>query len=97
MDVWAIHGIDGTWGILATGLFVGSGFMNLSDVVLPGIDRDEQILRQVVSRGVSWGWALGMTIVILLALKYTISIRVSEDDEQRGLDFSLHGKEAYST
>ncbi|MFB3097592.1 MAG: ammonium transporter, partial [Dehalococcoidia bacterium] len=97
LDVWAVHGIGGTWGILATGLFVGIGFMSLSDLVLPGIDRGEQILRQVVTIGVSWGWTFVMTMVILLVLKYTIGIRVSEEEEQRGLDLSQHGEEAYRT
>ena len=95
LDVWAVHGVGGTWGILATGLFVGIGFMSLSDLVLPGIDRGEQILRQVVTIGVSWGWTFVMTMVILLVLKYTIGLRVSEEEEQRGLDLSLHGEEAY--
>jgi len=97
LDVWAVHGVGGTWGILATGLFVGIGFMSLSDLVLPGIDRGEQILRQVVTIGVSWGWTFVMTMVILLVLKYTIGLRVSEEEEQRGLDLSLHGEEAYRT
>ena len=97
LDVWAVHGVGGTWGILATGLFVGIGFMSLSDLVLPGIDRGEQILRQVVTIGVSWGWTFVMTMVILFVLKYTIGLRVSEEEEQRGLDLSLHGEEAYRT
>ena len=63
LDVWAIHGIGGTWGILATGLFVGIGFMSLSDLVLPGIGRGEQILRQLGAIGVSWAWAFVMTAV----------------------------------
>ena len=96
LDVWAVHGIGGTWGILATGLFVGVGFMSLPDLVLPGIGRGEQILRQVVTIGVSWGWSFIMTIVILLVLKYTIGIRVSEEEEERGLDLSQHGEEAYT-
>ena len=39
LDVLAVHGIGGTWGILATGVFVGVGFMTISDLALPGIDR----------------------------------------------------------
>ena len=95
LDVWAIHGIGGTFGILATGLFVGIGFMGLSDLVLPGMDRGEQILRQLAAIGASWAWAFVMTLVILFVLKYTIGLRVSEQEEEQGLDISLHGEEAY--
>ena len=95
LDVLAVHGIGGTWGILATGLFVGVGFMTLSDLVLPGIDRGEQIIRQLATIGVTWAWAFIMTAVILLGLKYTIGLRVSEQEEELGLDLSQHGEEAY--
>ena len=93
LDVWAIHGVGGTFGILATGLFLGIGFMSLSEFT--GLDRSEQILRQLVTIGVSWGWALVMTLVILVALKYTVGLRVSEQEEEQGLDVTQHGEEAY--
>ncbi len=93
LDVWAIHGVGGTFGILATGLFLGIGFMSLSEFT--GLDRSEQILRQLVTIGVSWGWAFVMTLVILVALKYTVGLRVSEQEEEQGLDVTQHGEEAY--
>ena len=95
LDVLAVHGIGGTWGILATGIFVGVGFLSISELALPGIDRGEQILRQLATIGVTWAWAFIMTSVILLALKYTIGVRVSEQEEEEGLDLSQHGEEAY--
>ena len=95
LDVWAIHGVGGTWGILAAGLFVGIGFLGLSAHVLPGIDRGEQILRQLAMIGATWGWAFVMTLVILFALKFTVGLRVRGEEEEQGLDFSQHGEEAY--
>ena len=74
---------------------MGVGFMTLSDLVLPGIGRGEQILRQLGAIGVSWAWAFVVTAVILVALKYTIGLRVSEQEEEEGLDLSQHGEEAY--
>ena len=97
LDVWAVHGVGGTWGMLATGLFVGVGYLALSDLVLPGVDRVGQILRQLGAIGAAWVWAFVMTSVILLVLKYTIGIRVEEEEEERGLDLSQHGEEAYPT
>ena len=80
--------------MLATGLFVGIGFMSISELV--DISRGEQILRQLGAIGASWGWAFVMTMVILVLMKYTMGLRVSEEDEEQGLDMSQHGEEAYA-
>ena len=96
LDVWAIHGVGGTWGMLATGIFVGIGYLGLSELVLPGVDRGGQILRQLGAIGVVWVWAFVLTAVILLVLKHTIGIRVAEEEEEQGLDLSQHGEEAYA-
>ena len=93
LDVWAIHGIGGTWGMLATGLFLGVGFMSLSEFT--DLSRGEQIVRQLLAIGVSWAWAFIMTLVILFALKYTLGLRVQEQEEEQGLDISQHGEAAY--
>jgi len=45
--------------------------------------------------GAAWGWAFGMTVVILFALKFTIGLRVEEEQEEQGLDHSQHGEIAY--
>ena len=94
LDVWAIHGVGGTWGMLAAGLFIGVGFMTIGE--LTDLTRGEQIVRQLIAIGVSFGWAFVTTIGILLALKYTIGLRVDEEQEEEGLDISQHGEEAYA-
>ena len=76
LSVWGVHGIGGTWGALATGLFVGVGFGALAD----GVSRGEQVMYQLIGIGASWIWAFVMTAVILLAIKYTIGLRVSEEE-----------------
>ena len=91
LAVWGVHGIGGTWGALATGLFVGVGFGALAD----GVSRGEQILYQLAGIGASWGWAFVTTSIILLAIKYTIGLRVSDAEEEAGLDYSEHGEPAY--
>ena len=91
LAVWGVHGVGGTWGALATGLFVGIGFGALAD----GVSRGEQILLQLVGIGVSWGWSFVMTAIILLAIKYTIGLRVSEEEEALGLDATQHGEITY--
>ena len=91
LAVWGVHGIGGTWGGLATGLFVGIGFGALAD----GVGRGEQILLQLIGIGASWGWSFVMTAVILVAIKYTIGLRVSEEEEALGLDATQHGEITY--
>ena len=91
LAVWGVHGVGGTWGALATGLFVGIGFGALAD----GVSRGEQILYQLIGIGASWGWSFVMTALILLALKYTIGLRASEQEETLGLDASQHGEITY--
>ena len=91
LAVWGVHGIGGTWGALATGLFVGIGYSALAE----GVSRGEQILYQLAAIGATWVWAFVTTAVILLAIKYTIGLRVSETDEELGLDQSEHGEPAY--
>ena len=91
LAVWGVHGVGGTWGALATGLFVGIGFGALAD----GVTRGEQILYQLIGIGAAWGWSFVMTTIILLALKYTIGLRASEQEESVGLDASQHGEITY--
>ena len=95
LDVWGVHGIGSTWGMLATGIFAGIGFLTLGDLALDGTGRGEQIVRQLVAIGSGIGWAFGVTAVILFALKFTIGLRVEEAQEEQGLDISQHGEEAY--
>ena len=92
LAVWGVHGIGSTWGVLATGIFVGIGFGALAE----GVSRGEQVLYQLAGIGATWGWSFAVTAIILLALKYTIGLRVREEDERIGLDISQHGEEAYT-
>lgn len=91
LAVWGVHGMGGTWGALATGLFVGVGFGALAD----GVTRGEQVIFQLIGIGAAWAWAFVVTSIILLAIKYTIGLRVSEPDEALGLDASEHGEITY--
>ncbi len=93
LAVWGVHGMGGTWGALATGLFVGIGYSALPD----GVGRGEQILIQLAGIIGTAVWSFIATSIILLALKYTIGLRVEESTEQLGLDVATHGEGAYTT
>jgi len=85
----AVHGVGGTWGILALGLFAekgglfyGGGFQFLSVQVLG-----------VLSVSV---WAFAATFTVFTILKHTAGIRVSAQEEAEGLDLNEHGMPAYT-
>lgn len=95
LDVSAIHGVSGMWDMLAAGLFIGVGFMTLSE--LTDLSSGTQVLMQLTAIGASFGRAFVPALAILIGLKYTIGLRVNEREEERGLDLSQHGEEAYAT
>ena len=90
LDVFGIHGIGGMWGALATGIFVGVGFG--ADYLLADVSRIEQILYQIIGISAAFAWSFVVSAVILLALKYTIGLRVSDDEEEVGVDLTQHGE-----
>ena len=94
LSVWGVHGIGGTWGALATGIFVGIGFGSFAELAAES-SRGMQIVNQLIGIGASWAWSFILTAAILLALKYTMGLRVSDDEEEAGLDASEHAEPAY--
>jgi Amt family ammonium transporter len=94
LDVWAVHGMGGTWGAIATGLFAGMGTMG-AFALADGVSRTDQIVKQLIAIGVTWGFSFIATYVILFVISKTIGLRVTETHEEQGLDLSLHGEEAY--
>ena len=91
LAVLGVHGVGGTWGAMATGLFVGVGYGALAE----GVSRSEQILYQLISVGAAWGWSFVATGVILVAINATMGLRLRDSDEEAGLDVSQHDEAAY--
>ena len=94
LDVFAVHGIGGIWGAIATGIF--------ADVSVTGIGADGLlagepglVVKQVVAI-VAVGLFAGVaTFLILKVIDLTIGLRVEEQDEVLGLDTSQHNELAY--
>ena len=92
LDVVAVHGVGGTWGALATGLFAASvvgGFSGLEH------GHGSQVFDQLAAIGVVWVYSFVVTAVILKVLDITMGLRVSDDEEQMGLDVTQHGERGY--
>ncbi len=86
----AVHGVNGTWGILAVGLFAEHGGLFMGGGI-------KLLLVQALGVTVISLWAFGMTYLIFSLLKKMVGIRVSLDEETNGLDISEHGISAYAS
>jgi Amt family ammonium transporter len=84
----SVHGVCGAWGTLAV------GFFNLKTGLFYGADAS-QLIAQCIGIGVAFVWSFGAGLLVFLIIKYTVGLRVSEDEELLGLDILEHGNEAY--
>lgn len=94
LDVWGVHGIGGTWGAIATGIFASKAVNPAGSGLVDG--NVGQVGVQVLAVVVAWGYSFGMTFIILKVLDKTIGLRVKDEDEAKGLDLSQHGEPGYS-
>lgn len=94
LDVWAVHGMGGTWGALATGIFasvaVNSG--GASGLIY---GNPAQLVTQLVGVAAVWAFAFGATWVLGKLVQVTIGLRVTGAEETVGLDLAQHVEKAY--
>jgi Amt family ammonium transporter len=95
LDVVGIHGLGGTWGALATGLFASKTVNPAgSDGLFFGYPG--QLGIQFLAVVATIVFAFVMTLIILKVVDWVAGIRVSDDEEERGMDISLHDEKGYS-
>ncbi len=94
LDVWAVHGMGGTWGALATGIFTSAAVNSAgADGLLLG--NAIQLVKQLAGVGAIWGFAFAATWILGKVVDATIGLRVRGAEETVGLDISQHGERAY--
>ena len=95
LDVVGVHGVGGTWGALATGLFASKAINDGGDNGLffgnPG-----QLWTQLVAVVATYVLAVVATYVILKIVDAVVGLRVTDEDEAAGLDLSQHSETAYA-
>jgi Amt family ammonium transporter len=94
LDVFACHGIGGTVGAIATGIFASTALTPFGGLINGSF---KQLGYQIIAVLVTWAWAFGITLLIGKILDMTIGLRVSETEESVGLDISQHGESAYGS
>jgi Amt family ammonium transporter len=95
LDVWACHGMGGLWGALATGLFASKA-VNPAGANGLFYGNPMQFLVQLAAALGVTVFAFGVTYGLAVLLKKTAGLRVSEGEEEVGLDISEHGEQAYA-
>lgn len=95
LDAFGIHGIGGIFGALATGVFASTAVNPAGfDGLLFG--NPHQLLVQLIAVVATLAFAATATFIILKVLSLFAPLRVSDEEEETGLDITQHGEDAYS-
>ncbi len=91
LDVWGVHGVGGTWGALATGIFADTA---INPAASNGLLLGNPSLLTVQAAGVAatWAYAGAVTWLLLKLLDLTMGLRVKPSEELIGLDITQHGE-----
>jgi Amt family ammonium transporter len=92
LDVFAVHGVGGAFGALATGVFATAAVGGV-DGLLAG--NAGQLVTQVIGVVVVGAYSAIATAGILFVINLFVPIRVAGPDEEQGLDLAQHGEVAY--
>jgi Amt family ammonium transporter len=93
LDVFAVHGVGGTFGAIATGVFATAMIQPAYTGLLEG--NGQQLANQFIAVGATIAYAVIATFVIVKVVDVILGIRVPSESEEMGLDLSVHGEAAY--
>ena len=100
LDAFGVHAVGGIVGAILTGVFVdpakgGAGYVT-DGWLVPTFGYDSaQIMIQVKAVAIAVVWSAVVSAIALLICKFTVGLRVTEEQESEGLDISEHGETAY--
>lgn len=95
LDVVGIHGLGGTWGALATGLFASTA-VNPDGADGLFFGNPGQLWIQAVSVVATMAFAFVMTLLILKVIDLLVGVRIPREEEEKGMDLVLHNETGYS-
>jgi Amt family ammonium transporter len=85
----SVHGVCGALGTIMVGIFsTDGGIINGGGTTL--------LTTQLIGVGTVMAWALSLGFIVFFIAKKTIGIRVSREEEEKGLDITEHGEQAYN-
>jgi ammonium transporter, Amt family len=86
LGVWPLHGVTGSWGGIAAGIFGAKALGGVGGV---------SFLAQLTGTLAAVGYALAAGSLVYFTLKHTVGIRLTGEEEYRGSDISIHHVSAY--
>jgi Amt family ammonium transporter len=94
LDAFGCHGVGGTWGGIATGLFATT---SVNEAGANGLFYGNAALlgKQAIAIGATYVFAAVATFLIIKGISLFMSVRANEEEEALGLDIALHGEKAY--
>jgi Amt family ammonium transporter len=93
LDVFAVHGVGGMFGAVATGVFATAAVQQAYSGLIDG--NPQQVLIQLVAVGATIAYAVVGTFIIVKVVDVILGIRVPKVQEEAGLDLAVHGEAAY--
>lgn len=94
LDAFGMHGVGGTWGAIATGLFATKAVNPAgADGLFYG--NPSLVGKQLIAIVACYIVAAVATFVILKVVGLVFTLRVTDEEEEEGMDISLHGEDAY--
>jgi Amt family ammonium transporter len=93
LDVFAVHGVGGVFGAVATGVLATSAVQTAYKGLIDG--NPGQVITQLIAVGATIAYAVVATFVIVKFVDLILGIRISAKDEEMGIDLSTHGEAAY--
>ncbi|MDD4483567.1 MAG: ammonium transporter [Methanoregula sp.] len=91
LDAWAIHGMSGLWGTLATGLFAAAAVAGFSGLFEGNV---HQMVANTIGAFAALVYAFVVTYVVAWAIDRSMGLRVTPDEEYVGLDICQYGERA---
>ncbi len=93
LDVFAVHGVGGTFGAIATGVLATSAVQASYKGLIDG--NAGQVFTQLIAVGATIAYAVVATFAIVKLVDVILGLRISARDEELGIDLSTHGEAAY--
>ncbi len=90
LDAFGVHGVGGTWGAIATGIFATIGATGLV------LGNFQQLVNQIIGVVAAGLYAAAVTFILVKVLDATMGFRVDDEQEQMGLDQVEHGEVGYN-
>jgi ammonium transporter, Amt family len=95
LDTFGVHGVGGSWGAVATGIFAVKALTANQAGGLLDSGNVHQVYVQAVGMAATFVYSFVVTFVLAKVLDATMGLRVSEEEERMGLDLACHGETGY--